>query len=63
MEFKSRPPFLTFSLDDRHLRGPASSDLKQLPLPPVESDTDSIADYADGENTGKKEDVALLIID
>ena len=24
-----------------------------MPLPPVESDTDSIADYADGENTGE----------
>ena len=38
-----------FRLDDRHLRGSTASDLK---LPP-ESDTDSIADYADGENAGK----------
>ena len=36
-------------LDDRHLRGSMTSDLK---LPP-ESETDSIADYVDGENTGK----------
>ena len=35
-------------LDDRHLRGSMTSDLK---LPP-ESETDSIADYVDGENTG-----------
>ena len=37
-------------LDDRHIRGSTASDLK---LPP-ESDTDSIADYADGENAGNK---------
>ncbi len=37
-------------LDDRHIRGSTASDLK---LPP-ESDTDSIADYADGENAGNE---------
>ena len=39
-----------FSLDDRHLRGDSAlaSDLK---VPP-ESDSDSIADYADGDNSG-----------
>ena len=41
-----------FSLDDRHIRGSTASDLK---LPP-ESDTDSIADYADGENAGNEND-------
>ena len=42
--------FITYlRLDDRHLRGSMTSDLK---LPP-ESETDSIADYVDGENTGK----------
>ena len=40
---------ISFRLDDRHLRGSMTSDLK---LPP-ESETDSIADYVDGENTGK----------
>ena len=40
--------FGIYRLDDRHLRGSMTSDLK---LPP-ESETDSIADYVDGENTG-----------
>ena len=39
-----------FRLDDRHLRGSTTSDLK---LPP-EEDTDSIQDYVDGETAGKK---------
>ena len=55
--YYSKKPWLTVTsmfnpicrLDDRHLRGSTASDLK---LPP-ESDTDSIADYADGENAGK----------
>jgi len=48
MEIMNRQNVLR-SLDDRHLRGSTASDLK---LPP-ESDADSIADYADGENAGK----------
>ena len=41
---------ISIRLDDRHIRGSTASDLK---LPP-ESDTDSIADYADGENAGNE---------
>ena len=48
-------------LDDRHHRGgalpPPGADIK---LPP-ESDTDSIADYADGENTGNFVGMTLLV--
>ncbi|XP_071743212.1 neuroglian isoform X5 [Lepeophtheirus salmonis] len=40
-------PEYTQPLDDRNTRPPRSTEFK----PPMESDNDSIADYADGENT------------
>lgn len=50
-------PEYTQPLDDRHLRGSMTSDLK---VPP-ESDTDSIADYVDGENAaGMNEDGSFI---
>ena len=54
--------FFSLRLDDQHHHGaPASaSAAPDLKMPP-ESDSDSIADYADGENTGTVVTQSLFI--